>query len=124
MTSSLESAELRYIRSRAAPFQGHGAPPKIMPQSDISFHNNANCGSIDLLIRQSNSGLGSPQKNLTTPIPTPESENFSLLSLTPCRLNLMYQGQGRNEEGQGGHDSPGAESLWGRQITAEGAEKF
>jgi len=29
MTSSLESAELRYIRSRAAPFQRHCAPPKI-----------------------------------------------------------------------------------------------
>ena len=24
--------------------------------------------------------------------------------------------QGRNEEGQGGHNSPGAESLWGRHI--------
>jgi len=27
--------------------------------------------------------------------------------------------QARNEGGQRGHDSPGAESLWGRQITAE-----
>jgi len=71
---------LRYIRSGAAPFQMHGAPPKLTPQSDISFHNNANCESIDLLIQQSNSGLGSRQKNLTTPIP--ESENFSLLTLT------------------------------------------
>jgi len=33
MTSFLESAELRYNRSHAAPFQRHGAPPKIMPQS-------------------------------------------------------------------------------------------
>jgi len=72
MTSSLESAELRYNRSHAAPFQSHGAPPKIMPQSDISFHNTANCESIDLLTWQSNSGLGSRQKNLTTSIPTRE----------------------------------------------------
>jgi len=54
-----------------------------MPQSDISFHNTANCEYTDLLIRQSNSGLGSRQKNLTTPIPTPESATFSLLTLTP-----------------------------------------
>ena len=47
MTSSLESAVLRYNRSRAV---------KIMPQSDILFHNTANCESIDLLTRQSNSG--------------------------------------------------------------------
>jgi len=80
MTSFLESAELRYDRSHAAPFQRHGAPPKIMPQSDILFHNTANCESIDLLIRQSNSRLGSRQKNLTTP----ESATFSnLLTLTP-----------------------------------------
>ena len=83
MTSSLKSAELRYNRSHAAPFQRHGAPPNIMPQSDISFHNTANCESIDLLIRQSNSWLGSLQKNLTTPILTPESANFSLLTFTP-----------------------------------------
>jgi len=82
MTSFLESAELRYNRSHAAPFQRHGARPKIIPQSDISFHNTANCESIDLLIRQSNLGFGSRQKNLTTPIPTPESANFSLLTLT------------------------------------------
>jgi len=31
--------------------------------------------------------------------------------------------QGRNEWGQEGHNSPGAESLRGRRITAEGAEK-
>jgi len=31
--------------------------------------------------------------------------------------------KGRNEEWQGGHNSPGAESLWGRQITAESAIK-
>jgi len=30
--------------------------------------------------------------------------------------------QGRNEEGQSGHKSPGAESLWGFRITAEGDE--
>jgi len=83
MTSYLGSAELRYNRSRAASFQRHGTPPKIMPQSDISFHNAANCESIDLLMRQSNSGLGSRQKNLTTLIPTPESVNFSFLTLTP-----------------------------------------
>jgi len=53
-----------------------------MPQNDISFHNIANCESVDLLIRQSNSGLWSRQKNLTTPITTPESKNFSLLTLT------------------------------------------
>jgi len=83
MTSSLESAEFRCNHSHAAPFQRHGAPPKIMPESDISFHNTANCESIDLLLRQSNSGLGDRQKNLTTPIPTPESTNFCLLTLTP-----------------------------------------
>jgi len=83
MTSSLESAELRYNRSHAAPFQRHGAPPKILPQSDISFHNTANCESTDLLIRKSNSGLGSRQKILTTLIPTLGSANFSLLTLTP-----------------------------------------
>jgi len=80
MSSSLGSAELRYNRSHAALSQRHGAPPKIMPQSDISFHSTANC---DLLIRQSNSGFGSRQKNLTTLIPTPESANFSLLTLIP-----------------------------------------
>jgi len=47
MASPLENAELRHIRSHAAPFQRHGAPPKLMPQSDISFHNNANYESID-----------------------------------------------------------------------------
>jgi len=83
MTCSLNSAELRCNRSYAAPFQRLGATPKIMPQSDISFHNTANCESTDLLIRQSDSGLGSRQKNLTTPIPTPESATFSLLTLTP-----------------------------------------
>jgi len=31
--------------------------------------------------------------------------------------------QGRNEGGQGRHNSPGANSLWGRWITAGGAEK-
>ena len=80
MTSSLESAALRYNRSHASPFQRHGAPQKILPQSDISFHNTANCESIDLLTRQSNLGLGSWQKNLTTPIP--EWANFSVLTLT------------------------------------------
>jgi len=52
-----------------------------MHQSDISFHNNAN-----LLIYRYGSltqGLGIFRKNLTTPIPTPVSENFSLLTLTP-----------------------------------------
>jgi len=63
MKSFLESAELRYNRSHAALFQRHGVPPKLMPQSDISFHNTANCQCIDLLIRQSNSGLGGRQKN-------------------------------------------------------------
>jgi len=92
MTSCLESAELHYIRSRAAPFQRHGAPPKIMPQSDISFHNNASCEPIDLLIRQSNPGLGSQQKNLTTQIPTPESENLSLLTLTPMKIPPFVSG--------------------------------
>jgi len=58
----LECAELRYNRSHAAPFQRHGAPPKRMLQSDISCHNTANCESIDLLIRQSNSGLGVGRK--------------------------------------------------------------
>jgi len=62
MTSYLERAELRYHRSQAAPFQRHGAPPRIMPQDDISFHNTANCESIDLLIRQSKSALGSRRK--------------------------------------------------------------
>ena len=33
-------------------------------------------------LRQSNSRLGNRQKNLMTPIPTRESENFSLLTLT------------------------------------------
>jgi len=77
MTSSLESAELRYNRSHAAPFREHGSPPKLLPQSDISFYNTANCESIDLLLQQSNSGLGSRQKNLTTSIPTPESATSS-----------------------------------------------
>ena len=36
MTSSLESAELRYNRAHAAPFQSHGAPPKITPR--VIFH--------------------------------------------------------------------------------------
>jgi len=81
--SSLESAELRYMRSRAASFQRHGVPPKTMPQSDISFHNTANRESVDLLIRQTNSRLGSRQKTLTTPIPTPEPANFSFLIFTP-----------------------------------------
>jgi len=76
---ALESAELRYNRSHAAPFQRQGAPPKIMPQSDISFHNTANCESTDLLIGQSNSGLGIRYKHLTTP----ESADFILLTLTP-----------------------------------------
>jgi len=83
MTSSLESEKLRCNRSHAAPFQMHGAPPKIMPQSDISFHNTANREFTDLLMRQSYARLGSRQKNWTTPIPTPESANFSLLTLTP-----------------------------------------
>ena len=78
----MESAKLRYNVSHAAPLQRHDAPPKIMPQSDISFHNTANCESIDLLIRQFNSGLGSRQKILTTPILTPESATYSLLTLT------------------------------------------
>jgi len=30
----------------------------------------------------------------------------------------MHHAQGRNEGGQGGHNSPGANSLWGRWITA------
>jgi len=51
-----------------------------MPQGDISFHNTANCESIDLLIRQSKSRLGSRRKNLT--IPTPGSATFSLLTLS------------------------------------------
>ena len=80
MTASLERVELRCIRSHAACFQRHGSPPKIMPQTDISLHNTANCESIDLLIRQSNSGLGNWQKNLTIPIPTPGLANFSLLT--------------------------------------------
>ena len=58
-------------------------PPVSAPASKWYFvHNTANCESIDLLIRQSNSGFGSRQKNLTTPIPTPESANFNLLTLT------------------------------------------
>jgi len=65
MTSSLERTELRYNRSHAAAFQRHGAPLKIMPQGDISFHNTANCEPIDLLIRQSKSGLGSRRTILT-----------------------------------------------------------
>jgi len=92
MTSSLESAEFPYNRSHAAPFQRHGAPPKIIPRSDISFHNTANCESVDLLIRQFNSGLGSRQKNLMTPIPTPESANFSLLTLTPLQTPPSVSG--------------------------------
>ena len=92
MISSLESAEFPYNRSHAAPFQRHGAPPKIIPQSDISFHNTANCESVDLLIRQFNSGLGGRQKNLTTPIPTPESANFSLLTLTPLQTPPSVSG--------------------------------
>ena len=36
MTSSLEIAEFRYNRAHAAPFQSHGAPPKIMPR--LIFH--------------------------------------------------------------------------------------
>jgi len=31
---------------------------------------------------------------------------------------LMHHAQGRNEGRQGGHNSPGANSLWGRWITA------
>jgi len=31
--------------------------------------------------------------------------------------------QGRNEGGQKGRNSPGAESLWGRRIIAGGTEK-
>ena len=62
MISSSKSAELRYNRSRAAPFQRHGARPKILSQSDISFHNTANCEWIDLRIRQSNLKLGGRQK--------------------------------------------------------------
>jgi len=31
--------------------------------------------------------------------------------------------QRRNEGGQGGHNSPGAESLWGRRMTVGGADK-
>jgi len=34
----------------------------------------------------------------------------------------LCDSQGRNEGGRG-HNSPGAESLWGRQMTAGGAEK-
>jgi len=88
----LKSAELRCNRSRTAHFQRHGTPPKIMPRSDISFHNTANCESIDLLIRQSNSGLGSQQKNLTTLIQI-LSRQISAYWLWPlCRLHLLYQG--------------------------------
>ena len=36
MTSSLESAELRYNRAHAAPFLSPGAPQKIMPR--VIFH--------------------------------------------------------------------------------------
>jgi len=99
MASPLESVEFRYNRSHAAPFQRHGALLKILPQSDILFHNAANCESIVLLIRQSSSGLGSRKKNLTILIPTPESANFSLLTLTPvpsppsvsgCQTCLRY----------------------------------
>jgi len=43
--------------------------------------------------------------------------SFSMHAIAqPCRH------QRRNEGGEGGRNSPGAESLWGRQITAEGAE--
>ena len=31
---------------------------------------------------------------------------------------VMLFRQGRNERGQGGHNSPGAESLWGRWTIA------
>jgi len=31
--------------------------------------------------------------------------------------------QGRNVGGQGGHDSPGTESLWARRVISGGAEK-
>jgi len=41
-----------------------------------------------------------------------------------CRIKIRCNGQGRNERRQRGRDSPGSESLWGRQITGEGAEKF
>jgi len=83
MTSSLESTELRYIRSRAAPIQRHGAPPKIMPQSDISFHSNANCESIDLLIRQSIPGLGNRQKKIDDPDSDPGVGKFQLTDFDP-----------------------------------------
>ena len=64
------------------PFRGIAHRQKLMPQNDISQNdNNANCESVDLLIPQSNSGLWSRQENLTTPIPTLESENFSFLTL-------------------------------------------
>ena len=62
MTNSSKSGEFRYLRSRAARFRRNGAPPKTMPQSDISFQITATCESIDLLIRQFNSGLGCGQK--------------------------------------------------------------
>ena len=32
-------------------------------------------------------------------------------------------GQGRNDGGQGGHNAPGAESLWGRRMTGGAPQK-
>jgi len=48
--------------------------------------------------------------------------NYTNLFVHSCE-RCLSEGQGRNEGGQGGRNSPGAESLWGRRITAGGAEK-
>jgi len=41
--------------------------------------------------------------------------------LTPTKGRLVWPWRQRRNDG--GHNSPGAEALWGHQITAGGAEK-
>jgi len=45
-----------------------------------------------------------------------------LANRLPLFIGCPYE-QGGNKKGQGGRNSPGPESLWGRQITARGVDK-